>query len=95
MSSTRIHDLESEEQQEGHHKTEETHGLGKGESQNGVREELLLEGGIPGVADDEGAEDGADTGAGSGNANGSSAGANVLGRGIDVHSTGRSLKRER
>lgn len=28
--------LESEEQQEGHHKTEETHSLGQGKAQDGV-----------------------------------------------------------
>jgi len=85
--------LESEEQQKSHHKTEETHGLGKGESQNGVREELLLEGRISGVADDEGTEDGADTGTGSSHANGSCASADVLGRRIDIHSARRRLER--
>lgn len=53
--------LESEQQQEGHHETEETHGLRQGETQDGVWEKLLLEGGIPGIADDEGAEDRSDT----------------------------------
>merc|ERR1712243_273411 len=53
--------LESEEQQKRHHETKETHGLGKGETQNGVGEKLLFEGRVPRVADDEGAEHGADT----------------------------------
>lgn len=35
--------LESEEQQEGHHKTEETHSLREGKAQDGVREQLLLQ----------------------------------------------------
>ena len=80
--------LKSEEQQERHHQTEETHGLGKGESQDGVGEELLLERWIPGVADDERAEDGADTGARSSHANSRSTGADVLGSRIDVHRAG-------
>ena len=53
--------LKSEQKQEGHHKTEKTHGFGKGESQNGVGEELLFEGWVTGIADDEGAEDGSNT----------------------------------
>jgi len=76
--------LESEEEQEGHHETEKPHSLGQSEAQNGVGEELLLERRVPCVADDEGAEDGADTGAGSGNAHRGSAGADVLGRRVNV-----------
>ena len=84
--------LESEEQQECHHQAEKTHGLGQGESQNGVGEELLLEGGVPGVADDEGAEDGADAGAGPGHADGGGAGADELGGGVDVVLGGAGLE---
>jgi len=84
--------LESEQEQEGHHETEETHGFGKGESQNGVGEKLLLERRVPGIADDERAEDGADSGAGPGDAHRRSTGPDVLGRRIDIQSTGRSLE---
>lgn len=56
-----MHRLESEQQQEGHHQTEQTHGLRQGESQNGVREQLLLQRGVAGVADDQGAEHCSDT----------------------------------
>jgi len=84
--------LEGEEQQEGHHKTEEPHGLGEGEAENGVGEELLFERRIPGVADDERTEDGTDTGAGTGNAHRRSARADVLGRRIDVQNAGRRLE---
>lgn len=57
----KVNSLESEQQQEGHHKTEQTHSLGQGEAQDGVWEQLLLEGGVPGVADDQRAEHCSDT----------------------------------
>jgi len=85
--------LESEEQQKRHHETKETHGLGKGETQNGVGEKLLFEGRVPRVADDEGAEHGADTGAGSGHAHCSSTRTDVLGRRIDIHGPRGCLER--
>lgn len=57
----KVSSLEGEEQQEGHHKTEQSHGLREGETQDGVWEQLLLEGGVPGIADDEGTEHCSDT----------------------------------
>ena len=77
-------DLEGEEEEEGHHETEESHGLGEGESENGVGEELLLEGGVASVADDEGTEDGTDSGSGSGDSDGGGSGADELGGGVNV-----------
>lgn len=48
--------LESEQKQKGHHKTEKTHSLWQGETQDGIWEELLFQGWVPGVANDEGTE---------------------------------------
>ena len=39
--------LECEEEEEGHHKTEETHSLGESKSKDSVREQLLLQAGVP------------------------------------------------
>jgi len=54
--------LESEEQQEGHHETEEPHSLRQGEPENGVGEELLFQTGVARIADDQTAEHTANTG---------------------------------
>merc|ERR1711989_265237 len=81
--------LEGEEQEESHHKTEESHGLGESEAKNGVREQLLLQGGVPGVSDDEGAKDGADSSSGPGNTDGGSAGSDELGSRVNVRLGGR------
>lgn len=39
--------LHGEQDEERHHQTKETHSLRQSKSQDGVREELLLQGGVP------------------------------------------------
>jgi len=84
--------LEREEKQERHHQTEKSHSFGQGETQNGVREELLLQRWITRVADDQRAKYATDTRAGTSDADGGGAGADVLGRGVDVHSASAGLE---
>lgn len=76
--------LESEEQQEGHHQTEQTHGFGQGESQDSVREQLLLERWVSGVADDEGTEYCSDTGTRSSDTDGGGTSTDELRGRIDI-----------
>lgn len=87
--------LKRKEDEESHHKTEEPHSLGEGESENSVGEKLLLERGVPGVADDERAEDTANTSSGTGRANCSGASTDVFGCLVNVPSdrTGLDLAR--
>jgi len=49
-------DLKGEQEQKGHHKTEKTHSLGQGKSQNGVGEKLLFEGRVASITNDQGSE---------------------------------------
>lgn len=76
--------LEGEQEQEGHHETEQAHGLGQGESQNGVGEQLLLEGGVASVADDQGAEHRADSRSRSGHSDCGGSGTDELGSRVNV-----------
>jgi len=76
--------LEGEQEEESHHETEQTHGLGQGESQDSVGEKLLLQGGVAGVANDEGAEDGTDTGSGASHTDGGGTSTDELGGRVNV-----------
>merc|ERR1719365_225337 len=76
--------LECEEEEECHHKAEKTHRLREGKSQDSVGEQLLLEGGVPGIADDERSKNGANSSSRTSDTNGSSAGANELGSRVNV-----------
>ena len=57
---------------------------GKTLTQDGVREELLLEGGVPGVPDDERPEDGANTSSRSGNSDSGGSSSDELGGRVNV-----------
>ena len=100
--------LQSEEDEEGNHQTEETHGFGEGETKNGVaesaelglacesgdlREELSLEGWVSGVTDDKGAEHSSDTSSRSSNTDGGGTSADELGGGINISGLGGDGKR--
>ena len=101
--------LQSEEDEEGNHQTEETHGFGEGETKNGVartewgsgrnnwdlREELSLEGWVSGVTDDEGAEHSSDTSSGSSNTDGGGTSTDELGGGVNISGLGRDRKRSK
>lgn len=84
--------LESEEQQEGHHETEQTHGLRQGESQDSVGEELLLQGGVAGIPDDEGTEHRANTSTRASHTHGGSASTNELGCRVNVPGSSGGLE---
>lgn len=77
-------DLEGEQEQKGHHQAEKTHGLGQGKSQDGVGEELLLERGVAGITDDEGAEHGSNSSSGAGDSDCGSSSSDELGSGVNV-----------
>lgn len=84
--------LESKQEEEGHHKTEQTHGLGQGEAENGVREELLLERRVAGIADDQATENRANASTGAGHTDGGSAGTDKLGSRIDITANQRGVQ---
>ena len=76
--------LEGEQDHEAHREAEETHGFRQGESQNGVGEQLTLERGVTGVADDQGAEHVSDTSSRSSDTDCGGSGTDVLGGRVNV-----------
>jgi len=84
--------LKSEEQQESHHKTEQTHGFRQSEPKNGIREELLLQWGITGVTDDQATKHCSNTGPWTSNTNGGSTSTDEFGGWIDITLNRRCLE---
>jgi len=84
LTLTPINHLEGEQNEESHHQTEQPHGLWQSESQDGIWEELLFEGGVASVADNQTAEHWADTSSWSSSSDSGGAGTNVLGSLINV-----------
>lgn len=85
--------LERVQDQEGHHETEQTHGLGQSEAENGVREQLLLQRRVTRVTDDQTAEHRADTGARTGHTDRGRTGTDELRRTVNVSSDQAGLQR--
>merc|ERR1719153_607206 len=88
----KMKELKCEEQKESHHETEEPHGLGQGEPENSVGEQLLLEGGIPGISYDERPKNRSNTSSRSSNPNSSSSCTNKLGSRVNVSASWRGLQ---
>jgi len=84
--------LESKQQQESHHEAEQAHSLRQGKSQDGEGEKLALERGVPGIADDEGAEHAANASTRSGHTDGGGTSTNVLGSLVNVTAHSRGLQ---
>merc|ERR1712018_550719 len=78
------HCLQSEEDDKSDHQAKQTHSLGQGKAENGVREQLLLQRGVPGVTDDQRAEHCSDTSSRASHADGSGTSADELGGLVDV-----------
>merc|ERR1711997_525018 len=71
----------------------QTHSLGQGESKNGIREKLLLEGRISGITNDQRAEHGSNSSSRSGNTDGGSSGTDELSGRVNVCSGSRGRQR--
>jgi len=76
--------LESKQEKESHHKTEKTHSLRQGKTQNGELEKLLLQRWVPGITDDETSKDCSNTSSGSSTSNSGGSSSNVLGSLINI-----------
>ena len=76
--------LEGKQHQKGHHQRKQAHRLGQGKAQDGVGENLLLQGGIPCVSYDKRTEHCSNAQAGSSNADRCQAGSNEFGRRVYI-----------
>ena len=81
-----------EQDDERHHQAEQTHGLGQGEPQDGVGEQLLLQGWVPSITDAKGSEYSSDSCSGPGSSYSSCSGADELGCGVYVTRDGGRLE---
>jgi len=84
--------LESEQQEEGHHQTEETHGFRERKAQDGIGKQLLFQGWIAGIADNQTAKDTPNSSSGSGDTDGSRTSADKFGCRVDIPTRGTGLE---
>jgi len=85
--------LKSEQQQEGHHKTEKPHGFGKSKSKNGIGEQLLLQARVSRVSNNQGTEYGPNTSSRAGNTDCSCTSSNEFCGTINILLNSRGVQR--
>merc|ERR1719481_2236689 len=76
--------LEGEQEEEGHHKTKQSHGLGESESKDSVGEQLLLEAGVPSVSNYQASEHRSNSSSRSCDSDCSCSSSDKLGSGVDI-----------
>lgn len=84
--------LHSKQDKESNHQTEQSHGFRQGKSQDGIREQLLLQRWVPSIANDETAEHCPNTSTGSGHSDCSGSSADKLGSSVNVPADSTGLE---